>query len=398
MGSHLANEFGANIARVALPLVAVLSLHASPLEVGALAALQSAAFLIISLPAGAWVDRMRKRRVMLVSDVARFLLLGSIPLTAALGLLSMPILYGVALLVGLAQVFNDVADVTYLPSLVGKDQLSDGNAKLEVIRNTGALAGPSLSGALVQLLGAPRTMLATALGALTSAILLGSIKKPDSRPPVSERSRLLPDIALGLRTVWADPVQRVFLAATAATNICISAVVSLSVLFLATVVQLPPGIIGVLLMSGAFGGLLGGLLGTWLFKTYGTARVTWLALTLTSPFGLLLPMTQSDWRVSCFAVTSIVLSFGAILFNIGMITYRQTVTPESMLGRVNATVRFIVLGTMPVGAMLGGIVAHEIGVREALWVFLTGRLISFLPLLFSRLPYMRDFAEVQAKS
>lgn len=398
MGSHLANEFGANIARVALPLVAVLSLHASPLEVGALAALQSAAFLIIGLPAGVWVDRLRKRRVMMLADAGRFLLLSSIPLAAALGVLSMPVLYTVALLAGLAQVFNDVADPTYLPALLGKEELTDGNAKLEVVRNGGALAGPSLGGALVQLLGAPRTMLATALAALASAVFLGTIKKPDAAPVRSERSRLLPDIAAGMRAVWGDQVLRAFLAATAATNICVSAVLSLSVLFLATVVHLPPGFIGVLLMSGAMGGLLGGVLGAWLFRRYGQARVTWLALALSSPFGLLLPMTEADWRVSFFALTSIALSFGGILYNIGVITYRQTVMPENMLGRVNATVRFIVWGTMPVGALLGGIVAHEIGVREALWVFMAGRLVSFAPLLFSRLPRMRDFVKVQASS
>lgn len=398
LGSHLANEFGANIARVALPLVAVLSLHASPLEVGALSAMQSGAFLLIGLPAGVWVDRMRRRRVMLATDLARFVLLGSIPLAAHFALLTMPMLFAVALLAGLAQVFNDVADPTYLPTLVGKEQLGDGNAKLELARNAGTLAGPSVGGALVQLLGAPRTILATALAALGSVLLLGTIRKPDPKPVRSERSGLLTEIRQGLTFVWRNQVQRTIVLATTATNLCISAVLGLSVMFLATVVRLSPGVIGVLLMSGAVGGLLGGLLGTWLFRRYGTAKVTWLALTLTSPFGLLLPMTEAGWRTAFFAVASIALSFGAILYNIGAITYRQTVTPENLLGRVNATVRFIVWGTMPLGALLGGIVAQQLGVREALWVFMAGRLVSFAPLLFSGLPRLRDFAEAQARS
>lgn len=398
LSSHVANELGANISRVALPLVAVLALHAGPLEVGVLSALQTAAFLAIGLPAGVWVDRLRRRRVMLTSDLVRCLLLASIPVAEALGLLSVGVLYVVALLAGTAQVFNDVADQTYLPELVSKDGLSDGNSKLEFVRSSGALAGPSLGGALVQLVGASRTMLATAVAALGSVVLLSAIKVPDKPPVSGERPRMFPGIAEGLGFVWRDRLLRTIVATTAATNLSLSAVVSLSVLFLADVVGLPAGLIGVLLMSGAVGGLLGGLTGSRLFSRYGTARMTWLAIAVTSPFGLLLPMTQADWRISLFAIASIALSWGAIIYNIGQLTYRQTVTPERMLGRVNATVRFIVWGTMPLGALLGGIVAQQIGVREALWVFMGARLVSFLPLLFSPLPRLRDFSQVQAKS
>jgi MFS family permease len=377
LSSHVANELGANISRVALPLVAVLALHAGPLEVGVLSALQTAAFLAIGLPAGVWVDRLRRRRVMLTSDLVRCLLLASIPVSEALGLLSVGVLYVVALLAGTAQVFNDVADQTYLPELVNKDGLSDGNSKLEFVRSGGALAGPSLGGALVQLVGASRTMLATALAALGSVVLLSAIKAPDKPPVAEERPRMFPGIAEGLGFVWRDRLLRTIVATTAATNLSLSAV---------------------LLMSGAVGGLLGGLTGSRLFSKYGTARMTWLAIAVTSPFGLLLPMTEADWRISLFAIASIALSWGAIIYNIGQLTYRQTVTPERMLGRVNATVRFIVWGTMPLGALLGGIVAQQIGVREALWVFMGARLVSFLPLMFSPLPRLRDFSQVQAKS
>ncbi|WP_308016094.1 MFS transporter [Nonomuraea aurantiaca] len=398
LSSHVANELGANISRVALPLVAVLALHAGPLEVGVLSALQTAAFLAIGLPAGVWVDRLRRRRVMVTSDLVRCLLLASIPVSDALGLLSVGMLYVVALLAGTAQVFNDVADQTYLPELVSRDRLSDGNSKLEFVRSGGSLAGPSLGGALVQLIGASRTMLATALAALGSLVFLSAIKTPDQAPVAEERPPMRQGIAEGLRFVWRDRLLRMIVATTAATNLSLSAVVSLSVLFLADVVRLPPGLIGVLLMSGAVGGLLGGLTGSRLFGRYGTARMTWLAIAVTSPFGLLLPMTQADWRVSLFVIASIALSWGAIIYNVGQLTYRQTVTPERMLGRVNATVRFIVWGTMPLGALLGGIVAQHIGVREALWVFMGARLLSFLPLMFSPLPRLRDFSQVRAKS
>ncbi|WP_101784156.1 MFS transporter [Nonomuraea indica] len=398
LSSHVANEIGTNISRVALPLVAVLTLNVGAFQVGLLSALQSAAFLAVGLPAGVWIDRMRRRRVMMTADLVRCALFGSVPAAHALGLLSIEMLLVVALLAGVAQVFNDVADQTYLPELVGKEHLSSGNSKLEVVRSGGALAGPSMGGALAQLLGAPLTVLATALASFASAVALRSIRTPD-RPPATapEGARMRRDILEGFAFVWRDRLLRPIMVTTMGTNLCLSAVISLSVLFLADVVRLPAGLIGVLLMSGAVGGLLGGLTGARLFGRYGTARVTWLSLAVTSPFGLLLPMTQADWRVSFFALTSIALSWGAVLYNVGQVTYRQSVAPEGMLGRVNATVRFVVWSTMPLGALLGGIVAQQVGVRQALWVFMGGRLLSFLPLVFSPLVRLRDFTQVRAR-
>lgn len=398
LSSHVANELGANVARVALPLVAVVILHASPLEVGALSALQTTAFLLIGLPAGVWVDRMRKRRVMMGADLARFLLLGSIPLAEALGLLSIQMMFAVALLAGAAQVFNDVADQTYLPDLVHRENLSNGNAKLETVRSAGMLAGPSLGGVLVELLGAPRTLLATALASLGSLLFLGTIKEPDREPHLTERGGLTRGIGEGLTFVWRDRLLRMIVVTTAYTNLCINGVLGLSVLFLSDVVKLQPGVIGVLLMSGAVGGLLGGFTSGYLIRKYGTARVMFLAMVISSPFGLLLPMTHADWRVCFFTITSIGLSWGAMLYNVGQVTYRQTVAPEHLLGRVNATVRFVVWGTMPIGALLGGLLAQHLGVRDALWVLMSLRLVGFLPLLFSPLPYLRDFSELQAQS
>lgn len=128
------------------------------------------------------------------------------------------------------------------------------------------------------------------------------------------------------------------------------------------------------------------------------ARMTWIAVTAGAPFCLLLPMTQADWRIVCFAITSIMISWSASMSNVGQSTYRQTVTPDHMLGRINASVRFVTWATLPLGGLLGGIVAQQIGVRQTLWVFLAGRALAFVPLLFSPLPRMRDFTEAQARS
>ncbi|PZG14885.1 MFS transporter [Nonomuraea aridisoli] len=397
LSSHVANELGANISRVALPLVAVLALNAGPTEVGLLSALQTTAFLLIGLPAGVWVDRLRRRRVMMLSDLSRFALLGSIPVAAELGVLSIELMLAVALLAGVAQVFNDVADQTYLPRLVSSGQLGDGNAKLEVVRSGAFLAGPGVGGTLVQLLGASRTMTATALGALASVFFLRSIKVPDEPPAGGDRGPLLRGIREGLAYVWQDPLLRAFAASSAIGNLCVSGVLGLSVLFLADDVGLTPSLIGVLLMSGGIGGLLGGLTSGRLADRYGIARTAWLAVLASAPFGLLMPLTETGWRAAFFALASMGISWSATLSNVGQITYRQTVTPDHLLGRVNASVRFLTWGATPLGALLGGLVAQQIGVRQALWVLMIGRLMAFVPLLFSPLPRMRDFAKPPAQ-
>lgn len=283
LSSHVANELGANISRVALPLVAVLVLHAGPAEVGMLTSLQTAAFLLIGLPTGVWVDRMRKRRVMMASDVIKFVLLGSIPVAAAFDVLTIEMMFAVALLAGMSQVFNDVADQSYLPHLVSTPQLGDGNAKLEVVRSGAFLAGPGVGGALVQLLGAPRTVVVTALGALASVALLQSIKVPDKPPSDVERKPLLREIREGLVYVWQDRLLRAFMASSGINNLCVSGVLGLSVLFLAETVKLSPGALGALLMSGGIGGVLGGLTGGWLSRRLGSARATLLAILIGAP-------------------------------------------------------------------------------------------------------------------
>ncbi|MCK2221638.1 MFS transporter [Actinomadura sp. ATCC 31491] len=401
LSSHLASELGANISRVALPLVAVLVLQAGPAEVGLLASLQTAAYLVIGLPAGVWVDRMRRRRVMMAADFARFVLIGSIPVAAELGVLSMPMLCVVALLAGTAQVFNDVADQTYLPRLVRSPQLADGNAKLETVRSASFLSGPAVAGALVELVGAARTISATALGSLASVLFLAAIRTSDEPRKDGERRPLLRGIGEGLSYLWHDRLLRMFVASSAMANLSVSGVLGLSVLFLSDTVRLEPGVLGALLTAGGVGGVVGGLSAGRLARRFGTARMTWAAAVIVPPFCLLLPMTQADWRASFFAITSFMISWGATMSNVGQLTYRQTMTPEHMLGRVNGSVRFLVWGTMPVGALLGGLIAAQLGVRQALWILLTGRALAFVPLLFSPLPRMREFDEagrVQARS
>lgn len=188
MSSHICNELGNSITYVALPLMAVLTLHASAMEVGLLAAAEQAAFLLLGLPAGAWVDRMRRRSVMIAADLARTVLLTGLPLAYLSGLHSMPLLYAVALLLGCARLFGDVADQSYLPTLVGESTLIGGNSKLETVRSAAEFSGPGVAGFLVQLFGPagdPRR---------TSRHLTGLRRPPgtDPRPGGAARPRRAP--------------------------------------------------------------------------------------------------------------------------------------------------------------------------------------------------------------
>lgn len=396
--SHILNETGANVARVALPLVAVLSLNASAFEVGLLAAMQSMATLVFGLPSGVWVDRWRRRRVMVVSDSSRFVLLSAIPVLWLVGVLNMPIMYGIALLLGCAQVFNDVADQTYLPDLVDKEALPDGNSKLQLVRSAGFGIGPSIGGAIVQAVGAPLTMIAMAVSALGSAISLSLIRSPDPKPEPRESRGLIRDVGEGLRFLARDPIVRINTVVSAATTLFVSGVLALGVLFLAETVRLAPGVIGLVLVGGGIGGVLSGLLGRRLVERYGSARITWLPLLVTSPFALLLPMTEADWRVSFYIITSAVITFGMTLFAIGALSYRQNVTPSHLLGRVNAASQFITWGMVPLGGLLGGFLATHLTVRGALWVLMTGKVLAAVPILWSPLVRVRDFDQIHTSS
>lgn len=402
MASHVCNELGNSITYVALPLMAVLTLHASAWEAGLLAAAEQAAFLLLGLPAGAWVDRMRRRTVMIAADLARAVLLTAVPVAWLLDLHSMPLLYGVALLLGCARLFGDVADQSYLPSLVGGSGLVAGNSRLETVRSTAEFAGPGVAGFLVQLVGAAGTLAGQAVTSLLSALLLGRIRTREQDPAVRQhgegalgagapRPRLVAEIREGLRFVLRHRVLRVIALGTASVNLFLSGIGALEVLFLTRTVGLPPAAVGWVLTAATVGSLLGALATERLSRVVGEARLTWLALLVTMPFGLLLPLAGEGWRLGLFVLGALVQSAGVTVYNIGQVTYRQSVCPPRLLGRMTATMRFLVWGVLPLSGLLAGALGQLYGVRGALWI-LTGALSAApLVLLCSPLRRMRGF-------
>ncbi|GIH76714.1 MFS transporter [Planobispora longispora] len=389
-GADTISQFGTQISLLALPLVAVGVLGASELETGLLVAAETAAFLLVGLPAGVWVDRTARRRILISADLVRGVLLASVPVAWWLGALTMPQLYGVALGTGLATVFFDIAYQSYLPSLVDRDRLVDGNAKLEIVRSSAAVAGPGAGGGLVQLLTAPVAVLVDALSFLGSALFLWRIDAAEQAPGREGRRGLLKEIGEGLRFVATHRILRMIAACTATANFASGVFAAVEMIFLVRVIGLTPGAIGLLLSAAAVGGLTGAAIVGRASRRVGSARIIWLSILVTQPFMLLVPLTQPGWKVAFFAAGTFVNSIGVVVYNVGQVSFRQAVTPEHMLGRMNATMRFVVWGVLPLGGLAGGLLGEAFGARSTVWISAAAGLLCVVPLLLSPLRGMRD--------
>ncbi|MEU8587317.1 MFS transporter [Streptomyces sp. NPDC048664] len=384
-------QFGAQVTLVALPLVAVLELDASAFQVGLLTAAETAAFLLVGLPAGALTDRVRKRPLMIRADLVRAVAMASVPAAALAHLLTMAHLYVVALVTGVATVFFDVAHQSYLPQILPREQLVAGNGALETVRSTSQVTGPGIGGGLVQLVGAHLAVLADAVGYALSALFLLRIRQPEPAPPPAAGSSLRKEIGEGVRFVFGHPLLRVIAFTTGLANLCAAVLMATQTVHLIRVVGLGPGALGLVLSASAVGGLLGALGAGRLARRLGQARVILLSVLVTGPFAVLWPLSgHGALGAVLFAAGSAVVSFGAVVYNVAQVSFRQGLCPPRLLGRMNATLRFLMWGTLPLGALLGGFLAQSFGPRTALACCAAGFLTVPLPLLLSPLRRMRD--------
>lgn len=388
------SQVGTQVTVIALPLVAVLFLDATTFEVGLLTAAQFAAFLLVGLPAGAWVDRMRRRPLMVAADLARALLLGSIPLAAWLGALTMTQLYAVALLVGVGTVFFDVSYQSYLPGLVGREGLVEGNAKLQASQSVSQVGGPTLGGVLVQAFTAPYALLADAASFLCSAALLSRIRRPEPRPEPATR-HLRREIGEGLRFVLGHRVLRAMAGCTGTWNFWFGAFDALIVVFLVRDVGISAGAIGVLFSLGSIGALIGAVLADRVTRRVGQARVVWVSAIVGALLALLLPVTTGGAGLAWFVIGFFFFSGAVVVYNVATVSFRQLLCPDRLLGRMNATMRFLVWGTMPIGGLVGGALGSWLGVRAGLWVTVVGGCTAPLFVVFSPLLRARDLDDLE---
>lgn len=390
------SQISTQIITLALPLVAVVALTAGEFQVGLLTALGTAAFVLIGLPAGAWVDRMRRRNVLITADVARAAVLVTIPLAWWADLLTIWQLYAVALLHGVLTVFFDVSYQSYLPFLVGRANLVEGNAKLEIVRSTSMIGGPTLAGGLVQLLGAPLAVAANVVSFAGSACFVGLIRKREPSPEVTERGRLGADIKEGLRFVLGNRLLRSIAATTGTSNFFFAMAEAMWAIYLIRVIGLPPGQVGLFFSIGAVGALAGAALSRRIAAWLGSGPTIWLSIAVTSPAWFLVPLAQPGWSIWLAAVGLALFHAASVVYNVTQVSFRQGLTPERLLGRMNATMRFIVWGTMPLGALLGGVLGEAFGARTALWIAAVGACLAFLPAFLSPLRRMRELPTVGA--
>jgi MFS family permease len=391
--ADLLSQLGSRLSMIAIPLLAVLTLDASTLQVSLLRTCETAAWLLLGLFAGAWVDRVRCLPVLVYADLGRALLFASIPVAAWFGVLSLTQLYVVLALTGTLTVLFDVAHSSYPPRLLEPDQLLPGNAKLAANHSIGAVIGAGAGGVLVQWLGAAVTIGLDALSFLWSALWLRSIRTPEAEPAKAERPNLRREIADGMRYVFQHPLLRPIALNTATTMLFQAAAGAIMIVYLVREVHLRPGTIGVLSMIGLLGAIVASAVTEKISNRYGDARTLLLSSTGIGVAFTLQALTAPGWQVSWYVVSMLLAGFCIIVSYIVQVSLRQRVCPPDLQGRVSATMSFVSWGAAPLGSLLGGALGTAFGLHATLWVAGLATLAGTAFLYFS--PF-RTLRSVQA--
>ncbi|HEY5659406.1 MAG TPA: MFS transporter [Gaiellaceae bacterium] len=387
------SQFGTQFTQLALPLVAIDVLHVSAFQVAALTTVEFLPFLLVSLPAGVWVDRLRRRPILVVGDLARALLLASVPVAYWTGHLTMTQLYVVGFLVGIATVFFDVAYQSYLPSIVERQQLIDGNSKLEISRAAAQLGGPGLAGIVIDFLRAPAALAFDAISYVGSALFIFAIRRPESSARTdAPRRRMREELREGLRWVLRHPFLKNIAACTALFNFWGNMGFAVLLVFARRELHLSPLAIGLAFTLSNVGPLLAAFNANRISARLGVGRTIIVASIIGAPTFLVIPFAP-EGNASLFVLIPafVVGGLSNVIYNVTQVSLRQAITPERLQGRMNSVMRFIVWGTIPVGSLIGGLLASNIGVKETLVVSGIGAFTSVLPVLFSQ---VRDIQEM----
>jgi MFS family permease len=390
------SQFGTQFTILALPLAAVIVLQASVFEVAALNVVEFLPFVLISLPAGVWVDRMRRKPILVVGDLARALLLVSIPIAYAFDALTIWQLYGVGFLVGIATVFFDVAYQSYLPALVDRRQLVEGNAKLEISRAGAQLGGPGLAGLVVDVLSAPAAILFDALSFVGSALFIFRIRRPERAPvrDADSAGRMRPEIGEGLRYVFGHPYLKNIAACTASFNFFGNVGSAVLIVYAVRVLDLRPAVIGLAFTIGNVGALVAAFTSGPISARLGVGRTIVTSSIIGGPMFLVVAFApHGNAALAVIGPAVAVGSFTNVIYNVTQVSLRQTITPERIQGRMNAVMRFLVWGTIPLGNLIGGALGTWIGLKETLIIGGIGSCLPFLAVLFSPVRAIRDMPE-----
>ena len=391
--AQVVSQLGSRITREGLPLAAVLVLQASPAQMGVLTAIGALPILLIGLLAGVWVDRLPRKPVMIAADLGRAALLVSVPVAALLGMLRIEHLYLVAALTAALTVFFNVADQSFLPSVVRRQDLVDANSKLASSSSVAEMGGPAVAGVLVQWLTAPIAILFDALSFIVSAVFIGLMRTPDPRPePTGETPNLKREMAQGLRVVWGQPMLRSLALAASVSTFFGNFIGALYGLYVVRDLGLSPATLGVLISLGGVGAFGGSLVAGRAARRFGVGPALVGSRLVSVVLTLLIPLAASApaWAVALLAASQLFGDFASVIYFINEVSLRQALVPDHLLGRANASMHVMVGGLGPLGALVGGLLATAIGAQATLFVAGLGILASTIWLVASPVRAVRE--------
>lgn len=380
------SNIGSGISGVALPLTAVLILAATPLQMGVLSALDGIAVLVFGLLAGVWVDRLRRRPIMIAADMGRAALLGSIPLAARLGILHLAQLYIVAALAAILTIFFNVADQSFLPTLVQQEQLVEANSKRGTSDSLAEIVGPASAGPLVQLIGAPFAILFDACSFLVSALSIGLIRTAEPRPvPGKARQNAWREGIDGLRMVKDNTLLRALAVSAALFEFFGNFVGTLYILYIVRELHAAPLVLGFLIAAGGVSALIGTLIAQRVIQRLGPGLSIGAMLALYGVFGLLTPLAHGPvaFAVGMLFTAQLLGDASVAIYFIAEVSLRQAIIPNAFLGRISATMQFLTRGPAPAAAIIAGILGTLLGLRLTIFIGVLGVIFAGVLLLLS---------------
>lgn len=399
--AHTLASLSSNVTTLALPLIAALTLHASPLEMGLLGTMATLPNLVVGLFAGTWADRVKRRPTLIAAHIVRALLLVSIPVALILGVTTVWQLYAVLFLFGVCTTFFDVAQVAYLPSLVGKERLLTANSRLAASSSAMMAVGPGLAGLLIQLLTAPLAVLTDAGTLLVSAVLVTKIKMPEPQLEAVRQKSIRHTIAEGLEPLYTHPLLRSVAGSSMIYLFFNSIILAVYVLYATREVGLSPAALGVIYGVGGVGAVFGASVSVKVTNYLGLGPTMIGANLIGGLFILLIPLADGVSTVTAalylLGIAQGVSQLMGAVFYVNQTSLLQHVAPEHLLGRMVASHRFLTMGVIPLGSLFGGVLGEAIGLRTTLIVGALGMLLPTVWLWFSPLRSVRELSPHDAK-
>ncbi|GAE32628.1 hypothetical protein JCM9152_4171 [Halalkalibacter hemicellulosilyticusJCM 9152] len=388
------SSFGSQITLMALPLIASVTLNANPLEMGILRTVEFLPFLLFGLFAGVWVDYLPKRLLMVFMDISRAAILLVIPFLFVIGSLNMLSLWIVAFLTGICTTFYAICYQSFVPYILEKDELTDGNSKLELSRSVSESSGPGLAGMLVQLLSGAFAILVNAVSSIISGIMLLLLKvdEPKQVKNKKENTSVWRDIGEGLKIVFKNRYLSAIAGCSATTNFFLNVVLAILVLYATKDIGLSPALIGLLMTLSSLGAVISAFISNTVINKFGFGKAIVYSSLFQGIGGLCFLGAIGNefvaFMMMCFAL--FFMTFFMTIYNVAQVSLRQMITEKRVLGRMNATMRTLVWGSIPLGAFTGGLLGTWIGLYPTIIVAACGGMLPFLWVLFSPVRKVTD--------